>query len=466
MLVNRKIATLATLFVAFAFLTSAVSYELSFRGIELDENNLNAGDTVNVTTNLVNLGEEPRTDNSVTVSLTKESDNTVFFKEEIRNDIDLAPREIEKITENIQIPERAPSGTYNILLQSGTPTGVPTTFIEEEINVENDRTVKNVQLGRQGVYLMTQRIINTNETVRTFELPSYGNQGENILPGTDFGIHFKLSNTGNERIDPEAEFSIIPTYSDDKQPIDSFTRDLEAIEVGESNSYNFSRSMTEPGTYNLETVIRDSDGNQLSSADVRVVISGEGGSIVDVGNHNDTYSQGQEMSVDTMIVGPADGSSVVNNAYLSMEVSQDGETLIQERETIDQLPYTPEERTLESEVPEDLDDYTVRIVLGKGDAVYDTFEADYQELDPERLLTESGEVWDENQCFDDGECTEREYELGDCYDCFGVSGSKFNDSDDQTEETGSILDQEYIYILLIIIGISAIVVYWRWNNEK
>ncbi|MDY6777035.1 MAG: hypothetical protein SVU32_00080, partial [Candidatus Nanohaloarchaea archaeon] len=102
------------------------------------------------------------------------------------------------------------------------------------------------------------------------------------------------------------------------------------------------------------------------------------------------------------------------------EILKEGNTVVEKQKMIDRLPFNPATRTFSFQAPTSLQDYRLRVVLGKGDRVFDTFEARYQNLVAERVLTGSGQVREKGACFDNGKCTSQEYQIGTCYDCRNV----------------------------------------------
>lgn len=459
---GRKTTILATFLILTTFLGSAVFYQISFRGFEIDSSEVDAGDELGYQSNIVNLGSGPYTDVQVRASLVRQSDKTQMFEKIIHEDVDLAGREITTLNDSLQIPENIPAGDYNLIITGNTPTGNPMSYISRQITVNNQEDVKRVELGQNGLYLESTKVVIGDDIITTFELPSYGSQGENMLPGANFSIKFALENTGSQQVSPVADIEIIPTYSTEGEPVKSFERQLGTLETGEKMNYSFDEVVNSPGTYRVVANIETQNGEQMASNEVRLVIAGEGGSIVNVENSRDTYGQGDIMRVNASIVGPADGSSVVQNAYLRMEVLKDGDQVFQSEKTIDRLPLSTSGYMFRQETPEQLGRYTLRVELGKGDVVYDTFEAQYENLVAEKRLTSDGQVWAQNQCYDDGTCTQREYELGNCYDCMNVTEPPANQTDDG-DEGGDDLQR-----IAVVAGIAALLAllavgYRRWS---
>jgi len=437
---------------------TAEFYQVSFKGMDIGADTVQTDESLDIEANLANLAQEPYTDIQVTASLIRETDRTRMTQVTVAEDIDLGPRELHALQTGLSIPSDIPQGNYTILLQAYTPAGIPMTFLSEDITIENPESVTSVSFGNQGVYIVSPTIVVGDNIASRYSLPSFGSQGENVLPDTSFNITFSLTNDGSEPIDPAASARIVPTYTTDDEPIKSLEEDLGDLSPGESREYEMTTSVETAGTYVIEVEVRDGQ-TSLGENEVRLVISGGGGSIIDMQNAQDTYEQGEQVRVDAQIVGPADGSTVVEDAYLRMEVLKDGQTIDQEEQTIDELPFNPRQTSFNLTADEELDEYTMRLVLGKGDTVFDTYEAQYQPIEVERQLTSSGQVDVSGQCLDDGVCTREEYEIGGCYDCTGVEEPP--GEDDEPDEQTSGLPQGPLVIGLILAGIIGGAIIYR-----
>lgn len=461
----RRLSMVLFIVLMFVGFSYAAFYQISFRGFKVSTTSIDAGGSVDVESNIVNLGENPRTDITVKAMLIRNSDKSVVFTDTVRNDIDLAGREVVKIKDSVQVPEDVPEGDYSLTLRAVDASGITKAFVSEDVSVNNDREISSVSFGNKGVYLLAERIITGNGYTRTYEVPSYGTQGENILPGSNFSIKFNLENTGTTTVSPEARIKIVPTYADGEEPVKEFTKDLGDIAPGKNNEYEFESRLLKPGTYELKTQIVGSNGKGMGSSQVRLVIAGEGGSITDLANSQDTYDSGETVKASATVVGPADGSTTVNNADLKMEVLKNGEVVTSDSRTIDTLPLSPKDYQLSVKADQELTNYSLRVTLGKEGTVYDTYEAEYQPLEAEKALTESGQIRQQNACYDNGVCTEKEFEMGSCYDCINVSKSRFVENKkepDNTDQGNAGLPVVLLVSLLILLAGGA--AYWRWNQ--
>ena len=437
--VSWRAVSILTLLLLVTGTVAGVTYDLSFVGIEVDETDLATGDQLSYQSNLVNTADAPHTDVTVTGMLIRKNDRNLVYETTVQEDIDLAPRELVTVGGNHTIPEEVPAGDYQWILQAETQTGTPVAYMSESVSITNPSEVPSVSFGEGGVYLLIDRVQVGDGIVREYQQPTYGSSGETAIPGNPAEVVFELTNDGTTDLDLTANIEVIPTYAADTEPVTTASEDLGTLTVGETQEYNASVTVDDPGTYRVVTDIVDSNGESIGEGEVRLVIAGDGGSIVNVANVQDVYDAGDTIGTNVSYVGPADGSTVVEDATLTMQVRKDNSTVLEETHQIDQLPFNVEEYEFTAEAPEDLDDYTLRIVLGKDDTTYDTFTASYQELDPERVLTEDGTVRVQGECVDDGVCTRAEYEKGGCFDCRNVDEppeetSYFNEVDETPGE--------------------------------
>lgn len=452
-LTKPKIGLILVILILFGGVASAEFYQVSFKGLDLEKSSYSGGEKVQFTTNIANLAQSPYTDMAVEASLIREEDRTRIEKEVVSGNVDLAAREILEMDGSIEVPSDAPSGSYSLVLQAISPGGTPMTFISDTIDVDNPGNEGFVSFGNKGVYIITKRTI-TGEggIVQEFTRPSYGTQGENVMPG-DFGIKFKLNNGQSSSLSPKARVSITPTYGEG-EPIKSFERDLASVDAVSSQEYRLNTSVRTPGTYIVVVEIVDSSGNVVGESEVRLVIAGEGGSITDVNNAKDVYKYGEDLNVDISVVGPADGATSVQDAYLKMEILKNGEVVQSNEKNLEKLPFNPETYSFSTSAGEKLDEYTLRVELGKDDTVYDTFEAEYEELEAERKLTSTGEIKEEGECFDNNVCTREEYKIGNCFDCIGVEEPPGSEEKSSTSKESSnyIMPIAALALILLIIG--------------
>ena len=440
--VSWRSLSIVTLLLLITGTVAGVTYDLSFVGIAVEETDLAVGDSISYQSNLVNLADGPHTDVTVRGMLIRNSDRNLVYDTQVASDIDLASRELVTVEGSETVPDAVPSGDYQWVLQAETKAGAPVAYMSESLSITNPQEIPSVSFGESGVYLLIERIQVGDGIVREYRQPTYGSSGETAIAGNPFDIRFSLTNDGEIDMDLTANINIVPTYATDGEPVESFEEELGTLAPGESSEYTLSSAIDEPGTYRVRTEIVDGSDTVRADGEVRLVIGGDGGSIVNVANHEDIYDEGDTIATNVSYVGPADGSTVVEDATLTMQVRQDNQVVVEDSHQIDRLPFNVEDYTFEMEAPRDLDEYTLRVVLGKGDVTYDTFTASYEELDPERVLTDDGTVRVQGECVDDGTCTQAEYNIGGCFDCRNVDESPeetsyFNEVDQNQLDEGT-----------------------------
>lgn len=444
---GRSLIIASVVFLLTASVAGA-TYDISFVGIEVDDTEVSVGDTLSYRSNLVNLADGPNTDLTVNGLLVRKSDRNLVFETEVASDIDLASRELHTVEGSHEIPDSVPAGDYEWVLQVETPTGVPVAHMTESVSVSNPNDVASVSFTEGGVYLMIDRVQVGDGIVREFSQPTYGSSGETAIPGRPFDVMFELTNDGDVDMGLTADIEVVSTYDAAAEPVLTTSKDLGTLASGDTQEYNLSASVDEPGTYRVITEVTDQDGTVRAEGEVRLVIGGNGGSIVNVVNEHDTYGSGDTIGVNVSYVGPADGATIVEDATLTARILQDEEEVVTDSYQIDQLPFNVEQHQFTMEAPSELDQYTLEITLGKDGTTYDTFTAEYQALDPDRVLTADGNVRVQGECVDDGTCTRAEYEKGDCFDCRNVDEppeetSYFNEVDEsEIQDPGDEPDDE------------------------
>lgn len=465
----RRTAVFGALFLMLIPVVGATYYQLSFQGMQLGSETVDAGSDLNVTANIVNMRESPYTDLQVVAYLVRDDDSTQVAQQTLVEDLDLAGREFHTVDASVDVPADAVSGDHLVQVAVVTPAGTPMAIISERVNVEGDTDEPVLSFGQSGVYVVSERVVTGNNSVRTIELPSFGTEGENLLPDRNFSIDFELQNPGEVDVDASADISIAPTYGSG-ETVRSYSRDLGTIAGGETANYSFTERISEPGTYEVRVTIRDGSGEEIGESSVRLVIAGGGGSIIDLNNQQDTYGSGEEVGMDASVVGPADGDTVIRGAYLRMEVMKDGAVVEEREQSITELPFSPEEYSFSFDAPEQLQEYTVEMTLGKDDTVYDTYTASYQPLEAEKTFTESGQVQESGMCYDDGVCTAAEYDRGGCFDCVDVDqrpepvADDTNQTDDDTDDDEPEQDGSRSLIyggVAAAVVLAGIVYLWR-----
>ncbi|MGC9310836.1 MAG: hypothetical protein ACP5E4_03905, partial [Candidatus Aenigmatarchaeota archaeon] len=160
------------------------------------------------------------------------------------------------------------------------------------------------------------------------------------------------------------------------------------------------------------------DGEFACSKEVRAVVSGKDGTILELNNPQDTYEKGDEAVIELTVVGPAD-KSTVSGAYAEIEITSGGSPVKSLKKEPITLSLEPQTLRFSFGAPADLERYELTARIGKGSKVFDEKVSEYEAFVMESILTEDGRVLPAGAdgCFDDGKCTDEESKRGDCLDC-------------------------------------------------
>lgn len=453
---------LVTISLALPVMGQGEVYHVVFQGLTIDSNSVDASEEINFETLLANYDEKPHTDYKVVAKIVDVNDGTLEYEETVRQDVDLAAREVIEVKSGMTVPSSISSGNYYLMLEAVPPTGSAFASVRKSIQIQNPSRDISASLGPNGMYLRIPRIEAGTGYVKEFDQISAGAQGEHIIPGTEFDIEFEVENDGSETIEPSGEINIVNTYSNDDGVIKELDLQINDLNPGESIVKTVSTSMVEPGTYKGNLMLED-DGKELIKSSVRIVIAGEAANIIRVQNAQDTYSSSEEFNLNSTFVGPADGTTNITDGYIKLNVIQDNRTVVEERKEIEKFPFNPKTVEFNSEMSTSLDDYLVRIETGKGEEVFDVWESRYQALEAERIITDSGTIKKRNACFDDGVCTPGEWENG-CYDCREYDerpeSAKLEDEEtDEKEESENNIPKIILPLVAALILIAAVGLY-------
>jgi hypothetical protein len=440
-------------------------YEVVFQGLESPER-AQASEEIEFHTFIANYDSEPHTDYKIKASIVDAAEGTVEHEKIIKNDVDLASREVQEISSSIEIPETVPSSNYYLVLEALAPTGSSFSSVRKEIRINNPNQQTSASLGSNGMYLRIPRIKPGSGYIKKFDQISAGAQGEHVIPGTKFDIEFKVQNDGSTAIQPTGRIKIENSYSGEKAKTLEF--DVERLEPGESKLKTLQTSMTEPGTYKGKLSITN-DNTELIESSVRIVIAGEAANVIRVENEEDTYSSGDKFRLESTYVGPADGTTEINNGYMELQVREDNKTVFTKTKKIDKFSYNPETLEFEKRLGTGLNDYQVRIELGKDDKIFDVWKSRYQKLEPEMIITDTGTIKEYGVCVDDGVCSPDEWGEG-CYDCREYDerpeSAKLEEPEEETDKSSKwYLDPVYLIIAAIAV-IAILTLVWKRKGKN
>ncbi len=419
-------------------------YGISFFGISTDKENYSSGENISIITTLINSENYVHTNLTLVFKLVRDVDGSVVSSKSVSLDLD--KKEVKKITESLEISQKILSGSYSVFIGAYSASDSLTAVIHEEVNIKT-KVEEGVILDKKGVYLEIpiEREI-TEGITHTITTHSYGESGETIPQNNSFFIRFNLKNIGEMPLNTEAKIKIVPTYEKNKIT-KLIKKSLGLIEVNKTKSYSIETKLEKPGTYKAILEIY-ADNEKILEREVRIVIGGEGGSILALRNLKDIYKRGEKVKVDVSLVGPADKSKV-KNCYLKLKIIKEKAIKVVNKK-ITELSSTPTTTSFEFKAPENLDYYDLLVTLGKGDKIFDTARASYRDLEPEFVFTEDGRIRNikVKGCFDDGNCTEDELEIGDCLDCKGVAPQ---------EKPKITLQKDWIYMVLLLVFLVLLI---------
>lgn len=402
-------------FLMISFLLPCTFANIGFFGSEINSEKINQGDELIINSNLVNREDLVKARITVAYELRRINDMSLLKSKS--DEFSFAPNEVKKLNETIETVG-VPSGDYFLNVNVLSGSGTPLSFITHKITIDGDGDKINFkELPYLKIYYPYD-----NGRVR-YEL-SYSNTGKPIIPDENFEVRFSLENLEPVSKNLRMEFHLKNSYSvGNLEKIYS-----EEITVGANKIEEFitDYKMNKAGTYDLFVKIFDENEMLIANKEVRVVIMGAGGSLIDVFNKQDTYLVGETTSINVGLVGPADAVSVVSNVYLKTSILKEDRVISEKKINIERLPFNPLEYDFEFDVIENLEYYKVKVVLGKGDKIYDEVILDYEPLKPEFVISSDGRIYDPTviACFDDGICSNQETELGRCVDCIALKIKK------------------------------------------
>lgn len=374
--------------------------EVGFRAFSLDKAEYAAGDTMKISATVLSRSASPYMDNRLSCyaflmgSAAGSAESALF---------NLAPSELKDISVSWSIPSSIQPGEYDIVCYFFSAGDRTEASVSASASIKNDNPSKAVELGV--VYFFFDGDYGT------------GLEGFHVRPDEEFVLEFNISNSGETGLPGlRAVMEFVPTFQRETT-VDSYEVETP-LAVGESETVSRTMTLENPMTYTLYVKVMDGDST-LALSENRLVVEGLSGSILGVNNAQDTYSKGERATINVSIIGPADNINTLTNAELELTIEKDGQSVYSRTQKVASVSSMPETLTFSFSAPEDLDVYKLVVVLKKDNVILDSYEAGYEEVVAQKILTEDGRIRDLTvaQCWDDGACDDVEKELGDCYDC-------------------------------------------------
>ncbi len=397
------------------FVSSPVFSSIGFFGSEIEQDTINSGDSININYNIVNREDKVRADLMIIYEIRNIEDMSLLHKES--KTMSFAPYEFKKMNDTIKLPY-LPQGNYIFSINLKSSSGTPISFISHEIFINGDsRTVKFEKLPYLKIYFETGTDKTSYET-------SYSLTGRPVLPDTNFDVVFALENLADYTNTYQIKYTLRQSHSDDEPEV--IGSEFVSLYPNEIKNHVYEMSYSKSGTYDLIVEVYDGQ-NIIANKEVRLVIVGNGGNILDVRNQKDTYLKNEYVNINVSFVGPADGFNIVQSAYIKADIILPYENIIATKTNqISKLDFIPQNSVFYIGAPQDLNSYKLRLTLGKDEEIYDVVEIDYEPLNPDLVISEQGFVYDPDKkgCLDDTICTEVEKEIGNCYDCIAPKYNK------------------------------------------
>jgi hypothetical protein len=428
-----------------------------FLGITTDQGQYSAGSNLTIETTAVNEGSNPQVNMTLSYKIRRENDGAMIRSSS--ESLELGSREARTLKKIISIPPMILPGNYEVLVEALSTSGTPIASIFKIISIDANSSQREGVLFKEGEFYLevpiTQAIADgITETKIKY---MYGFVGDTIPKGNPISAHFGLVNPGNVGLDLLARLEIVPSYSKSNPATEPqiIEERLGYLESGADKNSSISFSIDKPGTYSVIIAIYSKD-KFLCQKEIRAVISGEDGSLLDIKNSKATYLEGEPVKVEVSFVGPAD-KSLVEGTYVQLKIKSDG----REIESLENSPITlssqPGMTQFKLNAPEELKNYDLEISLGKGSEVFDSVAQSYHPIDPNLTIANDGRIIPSNVsgCFDDGACAESESKLGDCLDCQAM-----NKTAERQETENFEFYKNAALVLVGIILLLIIVVWW------
>jgi hypothetical protein len=440
-----------------------VNSTIGIMGSQVNKINYSVGEEIKISSYFVNREDLVKSNVSIKYELIREKDLSVFYDGVDSYSFD--KYEAKLINKSIKIPLYLNSDNYVLQITTFSSSGAPVSFIQHNLKI-NSYNKKEVLYFKELPFL---KIYYEFKDGRIFFENSYSNTGKPIVPNSTFEVKFSLDSSNYKNKDIVVEFEIENSYN-----IGELKKIYSKNFILKNDMENFTIpiSLNESGTFKLFVNIYDENHNLLLSKDVRVVIIGDGGNILDVFNHKDVYFNGEDFNLDVVYVGPADALTTVKNVLLNVKILKENREVENFDYIIDQMPLNPEKINFKKKLNEDLDKYKVIVTLSKNGKIYDKVELNYEELNPKILISLDGRLYDPNviACFDDSVCTDVEKSLGNCMDCIKPKFEKNKDFNNETinldGEDVEINKNIFLIIFVLILILIALLFVFKKRRSK
>ena len=318
--------------------------------------------SVNVNSQLINIEQNVKSNLNFVYEIRRINDLSLFYKSERNISLDIS--EVKLINETFIVSDLT-NGAYQLDIKVTSASGTPLTFVQKEFIVENSNVDTDIYFST----LPYLQIYYTFADGRTRYEHSFSNTGKPIEPDSEFFVKFDIENL--QTTDEEITINFKSKHSYDKSNnYDLQKSEIVTLNASSINNFRVPLIMSDAGTYNLFVELIKGD-MLISKREVRVVIGGVDGTIMDVFNLNDVYKKSETANLEVQVVGPADGISRVIDSTLEMNVIVNDEIILTQVKEIEDLSFTPTYYNFIFTAPVDLMSYKIQVILRKGDTIYD-----------------------------------------------------------------------------------------------
>ncbi len=460
-----KTQYLKSILIIFIFSSIIFTHSISatFTGIGIlsseissDTINLEDIDTVQINNSIVNYDNSIHAELIINYKLINQKDGSEIINE--NTIISFGAYEVQDISKKLKISKTIPSGHYIINIFVNGPNNIPLAGFNHNLQIINNEMIKPLSVIK-GPYLKIP-LVSDSGTITYIE--SYGTTGSNVIQGSTYHLKFNLKNENPTYNDLKAIINIIPTLGD--KSLKTIEYELNPYSSStQIDNYEIEMDFDTPGTYRTTLSFYNED-SFLFQKEVRLVITGEGGSILRVKNKQDTYNIGDTISISADLVGPADGATKLKDIYLKLILSENNNIQKEIIKDIPNLEFKTMTETIDFTSEWNLEEYKIQIILGKDDTIYDEITINYEPIIVEKMITPDGRIYSPGLggCFDDNICTTEERTINNCYDCYLEDHPKqtedINQNTPQTEDNKNTdeTNNNILGTILILITLVAI----------
>ena len=441
--------------------------------IDSDTIDLENTDTVQIDNSIVNYDNYIHAELIINYKLISQKDGSEMISESTI--LSFGAYEVKDMSKELKIPDTIQTGEYIINILVNGPNNIPLAGFNHKIQIDNKDIIKPLSVIK-GPYLKIP-FVSDSGTITYIE--SYGTTGSNVLQGSTYYLKFNLKNENSNYNDLKAIINIIPTLGDSSLKTIEYELNPYASAT-QIDDYEVEMTFDTPGTYRVTLSFYNGD-SFLFQKEVRLVITGEGGSILRVRNKQDTYNIGDTISIDADLVGPADGATKLKDVYLKLILSEDNRIIKVIIKDIPALEFKTMTETIDFTSEWDLERYRIQMILGKDDAIYDEITINYEPIIVEKMITPDGRIYSPGLggCFDDNICTTEERQSGNCYDCYLEDNPRSepietnnNYEDSEISEETQADNNNYkdsikiIIIFVILTSLLIYIIYKVWGNKR